>query len=101
MKRLDVQGYECFVLSGMKKRLGKTERIQFEVDDQLLNRFATGNACFGSRLVRTLQEADFDVSTESGAPIGDLTSKSYYHLKRVKFPTQDMYAVKRNLIAAA
>jgi hypothetical protein len=30
-----------------------------------------------------------------------LTSKSYYHLKRVKFPTQDMYAVKRKLVAVA
>jgi hypothetical protein len=98
---LDVQGYECFVLDGMQLLLGRTQRVQFEVDDQLLSRHVTGNACFGSRLVRTFQEADFEVSTENGAPVGDLTQKSYYHLKRVKFPTQDMYAVRRNLIAAA
>lgn len=98
---MDVQGYECFVLNGMKQLLGSTQRVQFEVDDQLLSRHATGNACFGSRLVRTLQEADFEVSTENGAPVGDLTKKSYYHLKSVKFPTQDMYAVKQKLVVAA
>jgi hypothetical protein len=47
-------------------------------------------------LVRTFQEEAFDVATEEGEPVADLTGHSFAELADVTIPRmQDMLAVNR------
>jgi FkbM family methyltransferase len=92
--KMDVQGYECFVLSGMRHVLANTRRIFFEVEEVLLGRFkgsstapaSPGKPCSGSLLVRTLQRAGFRVHN-----VQDLSSHSDADLRSITFRDQDMY----------
>jgi FkbM family methyltransferase len=95
--KMDVQGYECFVLSGMRQVLANTRRIFFEVEEVLLGRFkgapsstapasSSGTPCSGSLLVRTLQRAGFRVNN-----VQDLSSHSDADLRGITFRDQDMY----------
>jgi hypothetical protein len=93
---MDVQGFECFVVDGMRRIMKNTNTIQFEVDDELLARFVNGKACSGSRLVRKIQDAGFNVTASQGGPVADLTKHSDEQLAKVSFPMQDMFAVRRN-----
>jgi FkbM family methyltransferase len=92
--KLDVQGFECFVLAGMKSVLANTRKMFFEVEEELLTRFRDhpGRSCSGALLVRTLQRAGFQVIKSSGAPAEDLTSTSDADLAVVTFRNQDMFA---------
>jgi hypothetical protein len=92
---MDVQGFECFVVDGMTNILNNANTLKFEVDEELLTRFVSGKACSGSRLVKTIQAAGFIVKASQGGPIDDLTKLSDEQLAQVKFPVQEMHAVKR------
>ena len=58
---MDVQGYECFVIAGMKQVLKNVKRMQFEVTKHMLERFAN-NICSADQLLSQVQEADFDIA---------------------------------------
>jgi hypothetical protein len=91
---MDVQGFECFVIDGMKHVLKNTDTLKFEVDESLLTRFVNGKACSGSHLVRKIQAAGFSVQASQGG-LADLTKQSDEQLSKITFPMQDMNAVKR------
>jgi hypothetical protein len=94
---MDVQGFECFVIDGMKNVLKNTDRLKFEVDESLLTRFVNGKACSGSQLVRKIQAAGFSVQTSQGGTVADLTKLSDEQLSKITFPGEDMNAVKQNV----
>jgi hypothetical protein len=72
IQRLDVQGFECFVLGGLTDVLQNTQKIFFEVEGLLLSRFNNGSgACSGPRLVRTVQQSGFQVRSAAGQIVDD------------------------------
>jgi FkbM family methyltransferase len=95
--KMDVQGFECFVLSGMDRVLANTHQIFFEVEEELLGRFkgspstSSEKSCSGARLVRTIQRAGFRVNN-----IVDLRSHSDSDLQNITFDDQDMYGVRQS-----
>jgi FkbM family methyltransferase len=100
--KMDVQGFECFVLAGMGNVLANTRAIFFEVEEEMLGRFPGGGgggggaaasetSCSGARLVRQIQRAGFRVSGGNGGSVQDLSSSSDANLTGVKFDDQDMY----------
>jgi FkbM family methyltransferase len=92
--KLDVQGFECFVLAGMKSVLSGTRRMFFEVEEELLKRFRghPGRACSGAALVQTLQRSGFQVQQASGAPAENLAAMPDADLAKITFRNQDMFA---------
>jgi FkbM family methyltransferase len=91
--RLDVQGFECFVLSGMRSVLANTRKMFFEVEEEQLTRFRDpGRSCSGALLVQTLQRAGFAVHKPSGAPAEDLPSTSDADLAGSTYRNQDLVA---------
>jgi FkbM family methyltransferase len=98
--KLDVQGFECFVLAGMEAVLRNTRKIFFEVEEQLLTRFrgtdgTPGTACSGPLLVRAIQRSGFVVHLGPGLVAEDLTARPDAGLADVKLRNQDMFAEKK------
>jgi hypothetical protein len=92
--KLDEQGFECFVLVGMRSVLANTRKMFFEVEEELLTRFGghPGRACSGAALVQALQRSGFQVQQASGAPAEDLVARSDADLAKITFRNQDMFA---------
>jgi FkbM family methyltransferase len=98
--KIDVQGFECFVLSGMGRVLDNTRKIFFEVEEELLGRFqgssssssssSSSGRCSGPLLVQQIQRAGFRVKG-----VEDLTSRPDQDLRNISFPDQDMYGERR------
>jgi FkbM family methyltransferase len=97
--KMDVQGFECFVVAGMGNVLARTRAIFFEVEEELLGRRFRGqgseaapsssSTCSGALLVRQIQRAGFLVDG-----VQDLASHADEALRNVTFHDQDMYGVR-------
>ena len=77
--KMDIQGFECFAMSGMHNVLKRTQQIKYEVIDIFLEAF---DNCSSQILLMKMQESGFDVldlkhnpvSMDGKPPNGDYLS---------------------------